>query len=40
VSGGSLAWTIEYHEDAVKDLKKLDHQGRREILDFMERRIG
>jgi len=35
-----LAWTIEYDEGAVKDLKKLDHQVQREILDFMEKRIG
>jgi mRNA interferase RelE/StbE len=35
-----LAWTIEYDEAAVRDLKKLDHQAQREILDFMEKRIG
>ncbi len=35
-----MAWTIEYDEGAVKDLKKLDHQVQREILDFMEKRIG
>jgi mRNA interferase RelE/StbE len=35
-----LAWTIEYDESAVKDLKKLDPQVQREILDFMEKRIG
>jgi mRNA interferase RelE/StbE len=35
-----LAWTIEYDEGAVKDLKKLDRQVQREILDFMEKRIG
>jgi mRNA interferase RelE/StbE len=35
-----LAWTIEYDEAAVRDLKKLDHQVQREILDFMEKRIG
>ncbi|HYT20813.1 MAG TPA: type II toxin-antitoxin system RelE/ParE family toxin [Candidatus Polarisedimenticolia bacterium] len=39
-SGGSLAWTIEYDEGAAKDLKKLNHQVQREILDFMEKRIG
>jgi mRNA interferase RelE/StbE len=35
-----LAWTIEYDEEAVRDLKKLDHQMQREILDYMEQRIG
>lgn len=35
-----MAWTIEYDEGAVKDLKKLDRQVQREILDFMEKRIG
>ena len=35
-----MVWTIEYDEAAVKDLKKLDRQVQREILDFMEKRIG
>jgi len=43
-----LAWTIEYDEAAVKDLKKLDRPAPRpvqretqhEILNFMEKRIG
>ncbi len=35
-----MPWTIEYDEAAVRDLKKLDHQAQREILDFMEKRIG
>jgi mRNA interferase RelE/StbE len=35
-----LAWAIEYDAGAVKDLKKLDAQVQREILNFMERRIG
>ena len=35
-----MAWTIEYDEGAGKDLKKLDHQVLREILDFIEKRIG
>jgi hypothetical protein len=39
-SGDSLAWTIEYDEGAVEDLKKLDNQARREIVDFMEKRVG
>ncbi len=35
-----MAWTIEYDEEAVKDLKKLDRQAQREILDCMEKRLG
>jgi len=34
-----LAWTIEYDEGAVQDLKKLDPQVQREILNFMDKRI-
>ncbi len=35
-----MAWTIEYDESALADLKKLDRQVQREILDYMEKRIG
>jgi mRNA interferase RelE/StbE len=35
-----LAWTIEYDEGAVKDLKKLDRQIQREILNYMDKRIA
>ena len=35
-----MAWTIEYDEEAVRDLKKLDRQVQREILDFMDKRIA
>lgn len=35
-----MAWTIEYDEEAVRDLKKLDRQVQREILDHIEQRIG
>jgi len=35
-----LAWTIEYDEAAVQDLKKLDKQVQREILNYMEKRIA
>jgi mRNA interferase RelE/StbE len=35
-----LAWTIEYDEGALADLKKLDRQVQREILDYMDKRIG
>jgi mRNA interferase RelE/StbE len=35
-----LAWKIEYDEAALRDLKKLDRQVQREILDFMDKRVG
>jgi mRNA interferase RelE/StbE len=35
-----LAWKIEYDAGAVKDLRKLDRQVQREILDYMDRRIA
>jgi mRNA interferase RelE/StbE len=35
-----LAWTIEYNEGALADLKKLDRQIQREILDYMDKRIA
>jgi mRNA interferase RelE/StbE len=35
-----LGWTIEYDEAAVRDLRKLDPQVQREILDYMEKRFG
>ncbi len=35
-----MAWTIRYDEGALADLKKLDRQIQREILDYMKKRIG
>lgn len=35
-----MAWTIEYDEGALADLKKLDRQTPREILDYMDKRIA
>lgn len=35
-----MAWTIEYDPGALKDLKKLNRTMQREILDYMDRRIG
>lgn len=35
-----MAWTIEYDEGALQDLKKLDGQLQREVLDYMEKRIA
>ena len=35
-----MAWTIEYDEGAIMDLKKLDRQMQRGILKFMEKRVG
>jgi mRNA interferase RelE/StbE len=38
--GENLAWTIEYDEGALADLKKLDRQIQREILDYIKKRVG
>jgi mRNA interferase RelE/StbE len=35
-----LAWTIEYAETARKQLRKLDKQSARRIVDFMDERIA
>lgn len=35
-----MAWTIEYTETARKQLRKLDRQIARRILDFMDERIS
>lgn len=35
-----MAWTIEYDESALADLKKLDRQIQLEILDYMDKRIA
>ena len=35
-----MAWTIEYDEGALADLKKLDRQMQREILEYMDKRIA
>lgn len=35
-----MAWTIEYDEGALADLKKLDRQMQQEILEYMEKRIA
>jgi mRNA interferase RelE/StbE len=35
-----LAWTIEYTETALKQLRKLDRQIARRIFDFMHERIS
>lgn len=35
-----MAWTIEYTETARKQLRKLDKQLARRILDFMDERIS
>ena len=35
-----MAWTIEYDPRVLKDLKKLDRQIQREILDYMGERIA
>jgi len=35
-----LAWTIEYAETAVKQLRKLDRAVARRIADYLDRRIA
>lgn len=35
-----MAWTIEYTEGAKRNLKKLDKQTARRILDFMDERVA
>ena len=35
-----MAWKIEYEQEALADLKKLDRQAQREILIYMEQRVG
>lgn len=35
-----MAWTIDYTESAKKQLRKLDKQAARRILDFMDERIA
>jgi mRNA interferase RelE/StbE len=35
-----VSWEIEYDPEALKDLRKLDRAIQREILDYMEQRIG
>ena len=35
-----MAWTIDYTETAKKQLRKLDRQTARRIVDFMDERIA
>lgn len=35
-----MVWTIDYTESAKKQLRKLDKQTARRILDFMDERIA
>ncbi len=35
-----MAWTIEYDPRVLKDLRKLDRQIQREILDYMDDRVA
>ena len=35
-----MAWTIEYTDTARRQLRKLDKQSARRILDYMDRRIA
>jgi mRNA interferase RelE/StbE len=38
--GKSLAWIVEYDPRAEKDLRKLDRDIQREILDYLDGRIA
>jgi len=35
-----LAWTIEYTDAARRQLRKLDKQSARRILDYMDKRVA
>jgi mRNA interferase RelE/StbE len=35
-----LAWTIEYTDTARRQLRKLDKQSARRILDYMDQRVA
>ena len=35
-----LTWTIEFDESAAKELRKLDRQMQREILNYLRQRIA
>ena len=35
-----MAWTISYTESALKQLRKLDRQTARRLVDFMDERIA
>jgi len=35
-----LAWTVEYTDTALKEIRKLDKQNVRRIVDFMEERVA
>ena len=36
----TLTWTIEFDEAASKELRKIDRQAQREILDYFRQRIA
>lgn len=35
-----MAWTIDYSETAAKQLRKLDRQAAKRVLDFMDARVA
>ena len=35
-----MAWTVELHRDAERDLKKLGHENARRILKFLHERLA
>jgi len=38
--GGCLAWTIDYTDKAIAQLGKLDRQGAKRIMKFLDERIS
>ena len=35
-----MAWTVNYADSALKELRKLDRQQAKRILDFMDKRVA
>ena len=35
-----MAWTIEYTDSALRQLRRLDREAARRILDFMDERVA
>lgn len=35
-----MAWIVEFDPDAIKDLKKLDRQVQKRIIDFLRNRLA
>ncbi len=35
-----MAWTVEFHAAAEKDLTKIDHEQKRRILKYLQKKIA